>query len=161
MYLAELAYQASPTLETLRKWDKVLTATAEYMASYAWKNESSGYYDLGPPYASNPFKVEKALANHYRSYGVTENTPPSETLNLAYEVYSPLFCKYCSSTNQSNSSHTGTTVSPWPSNGNPVLANPSLSNGPKFRRTSPPCPRSMVFTPYTKASTVPGGTTHL
>ncbi|PLB53077.1 hypothetical protein P170DRAFT_472954 [Aspergillus steynii IBT 23096] len=69
MYLAELAYQASPTPETLRKWDKVLTATADYMASYAWRNESSGYYDLGPP-----------------SYGVTENTPPAETLNLAYEL---------------------------------------------------------------------------
>ncbi|KAL3470295.1 Six-hairpin glycosidase-like protein [Aspergillus californicus] len=69
MYLAMLAYQASPTRKTLEKWDKVITATADYMASYAWKNESSGYYDLGPP-----------------SYGVTENTPPAETLNLAYEI---------------------------------------------------------------------------
>ncbi|KAI1403447.1 Six-hairpin glycosidase-like protein [Hypoxylon fuscum] len=69
MYLAELAYQASPTRETLERWDSVLTASADYMASYAWKNESSGHYDLGPP-----------------SYGVTENTPPAETLNLAYEV---------------------------------------------------------------------------
>ncbi|KAH8423980.1 uncharacterized protein LDX57_001736 [Aspergillus melleus] len=69
MFLAELAYQASPTQDSLRKWDKILSATADYMASYAWKNESSGYYDLGPP-----------------SYGVTENTPPSETLNLAYEL---------------------------------------------------------------------------
>ncbi|KAL4922066.1 Six-hairpin glycosidase-like protein [Aspergillus aurantiobrunneus] len=69
MYLAQLAYQVSPTRETLENWDRVLTATADYMASYAWKNESSGYYDLGPP-----------------SYGVTENTPPTETLNLAYEI---------------------------------------------------------------------------
>ncbi|KAI2463750.1 Six-hairpin glycosidase-like protein [Annulohypoxylon bovei var. microspora] len=69
MYMAELAYQASPTQETLKRWDAVLTASADYMASYAWKNESSGYYDLGPP-----------------SYGVTENTPPTETLNLAYEI---------------------------------------------------------------------------
>ncbi|BCS23017.1 uncharacterized protein APUU_31242A [Aspergillus puulaauensis] len=69
MYLAQLAYQASPTRKTLKQWDRVLTATADYMASYAWKNESSGYYDLGPP-----------------SYGVTENTPPAETLNLAYEI---------------------------------------------------------------------------
>ncbi|KAI1780820.1 Six-hairpin glycosidase-like protein [Hypoxylon cercidicola] len=69
MYLAKLAYQASPTRETLERWDTVLTAGANYMASYAWKNESSGHYDLGPP-----------------SYGVTENTPPTETLNLAYEV---------------------------------------------------------------------------
>lgn len=49
MLLASYAYQASPTKETLEKWDEVITATADYMASYAWKNESSGYYDLGPP----------------------------------------------------------------------------------------------------------------
>ncbi|KAK6222011.1 hypothetical protein LQW54_001234 [Pestalotiopsis sp. IQ-011] len=69
MYLATLAYQASPTVATLQRWDEVLTAAADYMASYAWKNESSGLYDLGPP-----------------AYGVTENTPPTESLNLAYEV---------------------------------------------------------------------------
>lgn len=49
MYLATLAYQAAPTQDTLERWDKVISATADYMASYAWKNESSGYYDLGPP----------------------------------------------------------------------------------------------------------------
>lgn len=49
MYMAELAYQASPTLATLKRWDQVLTATADYMASYAWKNETTGKYDLGPP----------------------------------------------------------------------------------------------------------------
>ncbi|KAJ0279593.1 hypothetical protein CBS470a_009205 [Colletotrichum nupharicola] len=65
----ELAYQSSPTDETLKRWDEVVTAAADYMASYAWFNETSGHYDLGPP-----------------SYGVTENTPPAETLNLAYEI---------------------------------------------------------------------------
>ncbi|POS72966.1 hypothetical protein DHEL01_v208636 [Diaporthe helianthi] len=69
MYLAELAYIADPSDETLKRWDKVLTASADYMASYAWYNQSTGYYDLGPP-----------------SYGVTENTPPLETRNLAYEL---------------------------------------------------------------------------
>ncbi|KAI1860710.1 uncharacterized protein JN550_011311 [Neoarthrinium moseri] len=69
MYLATLAYQASPTEETLIRWDKVITATADYMASYAWHNETSGRYDLGPP-----------------AHGVTENTPPTRSLNLAYEV---------------------------------------------------------------------------
>ncbi|KAI0901248.1 Six-hairpin glycosidase-like protein [Annulohypoxylon nitens] len=69
MYLAELAYQASPTRQTLERWDDVISASADYMASYAWKNENFGYYDLGPP-----------------SYGVTENTPPMESLNLAYEI---------------------------------------------------------------------------
>ncbi|KAH8158231.1 hypothetical protein CIB48_g10015 [Xylaria polymorpha] len=69
MFLAELRYQISPTKDTLQRWDHVLTATADYMASYAWFNETSGRYDLGPP-----------------AYGVTENTPPTETLNLAYEI---------------------------------------------------------------------------
>ncbi|KAI1179709.1 Six-hairpin glycosidase-like protein [Nemania sp. FL0916] len=69
MYLAELRYQLSPTKETLERWDRVLTATADYMASYAWFNSTSGRYDIGPP-----------------AYGVTENTPPSESLNLAYET---------------------------------------------------------------------------
>ncbi|KAL4737129.1 Six-hairpin glycosidase-like protein [Aspergillus similis] len=69
MYLAKLAYKASPARNTLEKWDRVITATADYLASYAWANESSGYYDLGPP-----------------SYGVSENTPPTETMNLAYEI---------------------------------------------------------------------------
>ncbi|KAH1953607.1 hypothetical protein KXW51_001617 [Aspergillus fumigatus] len=69
MYLATLAYQASPTRKTLERWDPILTATADYMASYAWKNETSGYYDLGPP-----------------AYGVTENTPSTQSLNLAYEI---------------------------------------------------------------------------
>lgn len=69
MYMAMLAYKTKPTQETLERWDPILEATADYMASYAWYNESSGNYDLGPP-----------------SFGVTENTPPEDTLNLAYEV---------------------------------------------------------------------------
>ncbi|KAL9942609.1 hypothetical protein ACHAQF_008618 [Verticillium nonalfalfae] len=69
MYMAMLAYKTKPTQETLERWDPILEATADYMASYAWYNESSGNYDLGPP-----------------SFGVTENTPPEDTLNLAYEL---------------------------------------------------------------------------
>ncbi|KAF4334881.1 hypothetical protein FBEOM_11272 [Fusarium beomiforme] len=69
MYLAILAFKSQPTKKTLRRWDPILEATADYMASYAWLNESSGKYDLGPP-----------------AIGVTQNTPPEITLNLAYEV---------------------------------------------------------------------------
>jgi hypothetical protein len=68
-YLANLAYQSRPTRETLQRWDKVLTATADYMASYPSLNNVTGKYDLGPP-----------------AYGVTENTPPNSTRNLAYEI---------------------------------------------------------------------------
>ncbi|KAK7427227.1 hypothetical protein QQZ08_006340 [Neonectria magnoliae] len=69
MYMAMLAYKTRPTWETLKRWDLILEASADYMPSYAWFNESSGNYDLGPP-----------------SYGVTENTQPEVTLNLAYEI---------------------------------------------------------------------------
>lgn len=68
-YLANLAYQSRPTRETLQRWDKVLTATADYMASYPSLDNVTGKYDLGPP-----------------AYGVTENTPPNSTRNLAYEI---------------------------------------------------------------------------
>jgi hypothetical protein len=68
-YLANLAYRATPTMQTLRKWDRVLTATADYMASYPGLNLTTGKFDLGPP-----------------AYGVTENTPPNSTRNLAYEI---------------------------------------------------------------------------
>ncbi|KAF2036467.1 hypothetical protein EK21DRAFT_95748 [Setomelanomma holmii] len=69
MYLTQLAYQAKPTRETLQKWDRVLTATADYMASYPGLDNKTGKLDLGPP-----------------TYGVTESTPPNSTRNLAYEV---------------------------------------------------------------------------
>ncbi|CAH0000650.1 unnamed protein product [Clonostachys byssicola] len=69
MLMASFAYQANSTEQTLQRWDEVVTASADYMASYAWKNVSTGRYDLGPP-----------------SYGVTENTPPRATLNLAFEI---------------------------------------------------------------------------
>jgi hypothetical protein len=68
-YLANLAYQSRPTRETLQRWDKVLTATADYMASYPSLDTVTGKYNLGPP-----------------AYGVTENTPPNSTQNLAYEI---------------------------------------------------------------------------
>ncbi|CVL09303.1 uncharacterized protein FPRN_14446 [Fusarium proliferatum] len=69
MYTAMLAFKSKPTQKTLKRWDPILEATADYMASYAWFNQSSDRYDLGPP-----------------AFGVTENTPPENTLDLAYEV---------------------------------------------------------------------------
>lgn len=49
MYMAMLAFKSKPTQKTLKRWDPILEATADYMASYAWFNQSSGRYDLGPP----------------------------------------------------------------------------------------------------------------
>ncbi|KAF2456051.1 Six-hairpin glycosidase-like protein [Lineolata rhizophorae] len=75
LYFAELEYQASldGTLEEepneiLDKWDDILTATADFMSSYAFFNSSTDVYDLGPP-----------------MYPVSENTPPNSTMNAIFE----------------------------------------------------------------------------
>ena len=48
MWFAEMEYRKFPTPETLQKWDKILTGVAEFMVSYAWYNQSTKVYDLGP-----------------------------------------------------------------------------------------------------------------
>ncbi|KAF6825350.1 hypothetical protein CPLU01_10311 [Colletotrichum plurivorum] len=69
MYFAELEYRHTPTPETLQKWDDVLTATADFIASFAFFNESTRVYDLGPP-----------------MYPVSENTNPNATVNPTFEL---------------------------------------------------------------------------
>lgn len=69
MYFAELEYRSFPNETTLTSWDEVLTATADFMASYAWYNSSTKVYDLGPPL-----------------YPVSENTNPNATINPAFEI---------------------------------------------------------------------------
>jgi hypothetical protein len=69
MYFAEVEWRAYPNASTLSKWDEVVTATADFMASYAWWNETSGVYDLGPP-----------------MYPVSENTNPNATRNPTFEL---------------------------------------------------------------------------
>ncbi|KAH6645795.1 Six-hairpin glycosidase-like protein [Truncatella angustata] len=69
MYFAELEYRSFPCNKTLASWDEVLTATADFMASFAWWNETTGVYDLGPP-----------------TYPVSENTNPNSTVNPAFEI---------------------------------------------------------------------------
>ncbi|KAK9782918.1 putative Six-hairpin glycosidase-like protein [Seiridium cardinale] len=69
MYFAELEYRSFPCNETLESWDEVLTGTADFMASYAWWNETTQVYDLGPP-----------------MYPVSENTNPNATVNPAFEI---------------------------------------------------------------------------
>lgn len=48
MWFAEMEYRKSPTNKTLQKWDKVLTGVADFMASFAWYNQTTNVYDLGP-----------------------------------------------------------------------------------------------------------------
>lgn len=69
MYFAEMEYRSFPTLATLEKWDSILTGVADFMASYAFFNESTKVYDLGPP-----------------MYPVSENTKPNTTINPTFEL---------------------------------------------------------------------------
>jgi hypothetical protein len=41
-YFAEMEYKAFPNKQTLEKWDEILTESAEFMASFAWWNASTG-----------------------------------------------------------------------------------------------------------------------
>ncbi|KAI5928276.1 Six-hairpin glycosidase-like protein [Camillea tinctor] len=69
MYFAELEYRAFPNETTLTNWDGILTSTADFMASYAFFNQSTKVYDLGPP-----------------MYPASENTNPNATINPAFEL---------------------------------------------------------------------------
>ncbi|EEY23826.1 conserved hypothetical protein [Verticillium alfalfae VaMs.102] len=78
MYMAMLAYKTKPTQETLERWDPILEATADYMASYAWYNESSGNYDLGPPLA-------RPVPGHWTTVASKLSKPPQ--VDGLYAVY--------------------------------------------------------------------------
>ncbi|KII85499.1 hypothetical protein PLICRDRAFT_115850 [Plicaturopsis crispa FD-325 SS-3] len=69
LVFAEYEYRAFPTPATLRKWRDVVTATADWMAAFAWWNTSTSVYDLGPP-----------------MYVVSEDTSPNVTQNPAFEL---------------------------------------------------------------------------
>ncbi|KAF1993283.1 hypothetical protein P154DRAFT_503753 [Amniculicola lignicola CBS 123094] len=69
MYFAEMEYRRFPTKKTLEKWDHILTGVADFMASYAWFNDTTKVYDLGPPL-----------------YPVSENTNPNATVNPTFEL---------------------------------------------------------------------------
>lgn len=69
MYFAEIEYRSYPNNTTLESWDEILTASADFMASFAWYNETTGVYDLGPP-----------------MYPVSENTNPNVTSNPTFEL---------------------------------------------------------------------------
>ncbi|KAI0809371.1 Six-hairpin glycosidase-like protein [Xylaria sp. FL0064] len=69
MCFAETEYRSFPSAATLEKWDEILAATADFMASYAFYNASTGVYDLGPP-----------------MYPASENTNPNATVNPAFEL---------------------------------------------------------------------------
>lgn len=66
---AELCYQARPNRATLERYQEVVMATAEFMASFAYFVPAENRYVLGPP-------VIPAQENH----------PPRETWNPTFEL---------------------------------------------------------------------------
>ncbi|KAI4859779.1 Six-hairpin glycosidase-like protein [Hypoxylon rubiginosum] len=68
-YFAEIEYRSFPNESTLKSWDEILTATADFMVSYAFFNQSTKHYDLGSP-----------------MYPASENTNPNSTINPAFEL---------------------------------------------------------------------------
>lgn len=69
LFFAELDYRAHPTTETLKKWDKIVEQTADFMASYAYYDKKKKEYVLGPPIKSVP-----------------ENNEPLTVENPAFEL---------------------------------------------------------------------------
>ncbi|KAK4166123.1 Six-hairpin glycosidase-like protein [Cladorrhinum sp. PSN259] len=82
LYLAEMEYRHAVHLEgekeeevarvvaaVLKKWDRIIHETAEFMADFPYLNQSTGLYDLGPP-----------------MYSVSENTNPNVTRNAVFEL---------------------------------------------------------------------------
>ncbi|WP_210491733.1 hypothetical protein [Patulibacter sp. SYSU D01012] len=67
IFFAELDHRAHPGRRTLLRWRDVVFATADFMASFAHRED--GEYVLGPPL-----------------YPVSENTKPKETKNPAFEL---------------------------------------------------------------------------
>ncbi|TAM94051.1 MAG: hypothetical protein EPN39_18575 [Chitinophagaceae bacterium] len=49
IFFADLDYRAHPNVYTLRKWEKIIQQTANFMASYAFFDTSRNQYILGPP----------------------------------------------------------------------------------------------------------------
>ncbi|KAI1766554.1 Six-hairpin glycosidase-like protein [Hypoxylon sp. FL1150] len=68
-YFAEIEYRSFPNDATLKSWEAILTATADFIVSYAFFNHSTRFYDLGPP-----------------MYPASENTNPNATINPAFEL---------------------------------------------------------------------------
>lgn len=69
IFFAELDYRAHPTPATLEKWRPIVEATADFLASYAFFDEKTKRYVLGPPL-----------------HVVSENTDPKITQNPTFEL---------------------------------------------------------------------------
>jgi hypothetical protein len=59
IYYAELCYQQNPDKSTLEKYEKLVLATADFMADFARWDESTNRYILGPPLIPAQESLEK------------------------------------------------------------------------------------------------------
>jgi len=69
IYLSELVYRANPGPETLDEYKDIVFESARFLASYAWYDDQSGRYILGPPIKS-----------------VNESTEENTTMNPTFEL---------------------------------------------------------------------------
>jgi hypothetical protein len=54
IYYAELCYRAHPNEATLKQWREIVEQSAEFMASYVYRDPQTGKYVLGPPIKTVP-----------------------------------------------------------------------------------------------------------
>ena len=69
LVFAEYEYRSFPSNDTLEQWADIVQATADWMSVFAFFNESTGVYDIGPP-----------------MYIVSEDTQPLVTTNPSFEL---------------------------------------------------------------------------
>jgi hypothetical protein len=69
LFLAELEWRADPSPKTLVRWNQVVEASADFMASSVCYDENSEHYNLGPP-----------------MHLVSENSDPYSTINPCFEL---------------------------------------------------------------------------
>lgn len=69
IFLAEMDYRAHPDRRTLEKWRGIVFDTADFLSSWAFWDDSTSRYILGPP-----------------MHIVSENTDPGTTLNPTFEL---------------------------------------------------------------------------
>ncbi|HTZ19283.1 MAG TPA: hypothetical protein VMC06_00240 [Opitutaceae bacterium] len=74
IYLSELVYRAHPDRATLEKYREIVFESAKFLASFAFYDDATGRYVLGPPIKN---VSEKAVAN----------TTQNPTFELAYWYY--------------------------------------------------------------------------
>lgn len=76
IFYAEQNYRLEPTAETLNRWKDIVFETANFMASYADFNDTTGTYELGP------WVINAAENNHS-----TKHTTINPIFELAYWRY--------------------------------------------------------------------------